>query len=357
MPERGVVHLRRLEDVRDGQRSLLPRREVHDGQARHILEWRNAGRKPFRHHRHLLARLAEPDEAAIGADGLRRLLDGDAEELIEVAERPHLPRDVSDQPFALERFRERGGRSRTRQREPGLGRQRLHLRKLVVLEEAWTAHGGDDDTHDLAAREHRDEGTALHPGDLVQPLADGRRALRVEDGKRRGFARRRADSGRLVLEVELLTDQALAVATAFARRYDSRAPAAVLDQRQGGEVELEDAGELVEEHDRDSCLPLHVEQPVRERPGPAEPSFGRWRAAPARHEQRARPGPRRAAIATSDTSALPASGSRVKRIVTPAIAAASPAARTPAHARARVRADVPRRRRGRAPRQSATAPR
>ena len=80
-----------------------------------------------------------------------------------------------------------------------------------------------------------------------------------------------------MLEVELLTDEALAVPTAFARRYDSCAPAAVLDQRQGGEVELEDAGELVEEHDRDSCLSLHVEQPVRERPRPAEPSFGRWR--------------------------------------------------------------------------------
>ena len=77
---------------------------------------------------------------------------------------------------------------------------------------------GEDDAHDLTAGEHRHEGAALHARELVQPLVDDRRALGVEDRERRALARHGADAGRLVLEVELLADQALVVATAVPRR-------------------------------------------------------------------------------------------------------------------------------------------
>ena len=149
----------RVESISSGASRTSPTASVRcsraarfiDRQARQVIEGRDARRDPLRGQRRLLAGLAEADEAAVGADSLRGLLDGDAEQLVEVAQRPHRPGDVGDQPFALQRLGELGGRSRARERETRLRHERLHLRQLVVPEQARTADGREDDAHDLTA--------------------------------------------------------------------------------------------------------------------------------------------------------------------------------------------------------------
>ena len=107
------------------------------------------------------------------------------EQLVEVAQRSHGAGDVGDQPFALQRLGERGGGSRARERETGLGHERLHLRELVVPEQrADGAIAAKTTPTTSPPREHRHEGAALHARELVQPLVDDRRALGVEDRER-----------------------------------------------------------------------------------------------------------------------------------------------------------------------------
>ena len=192
--------------------------------------------------------------------GLRGLLDRHAEQLVEVAAGAHLLRDPRDQPLALERTRQRGGGARPRERQAGLGCDRLHQRELLGLEDARLAHRGEDDADHLVSRPHRDERAALHLRDRVQPVVDDRRGVGVVHRERGALAHDRADARGFALQVDDLADQRHVVATRLAGRDDPRPAPLVLDQDEVGEVERVELGDLVEEESGDLVGVLGVEQ-------------------------------------------------------------------------------------------------
>ena len=110
-----------------------PPSEVHDGHAAGVDERLHQG-VPLREHERALARLAEPDVTAVDVLRLRRLLDRDAEQLVQIAPRPDRQRDPGDQPFALERVRERPAEP-LRSGRGGLRRERLHEGELRLVEQ------------------------------------------------------------------------------------------------------------------------------------------------------------------------------------------------------------------------------
>ena len=191
-----VVQLGSLKHVADRDRAALARRQVHRGQAARVAESGDARRRPLRKHRRRLAGLAEADEAALDVRRLRRLLDCDLEQLVEIAARPDSTRDPRDQTFPLECVRDRIRRARPLERETRLGGERLHQHELVEVEEPRTTNRGEDDADHVAASPHRNEGAALDVRDVVQPLVHDRRALGVVHRERGAFANDRADAGR-----------------------------------------------------------------------------------------------------------------------------------------------------------------
>ena len=134
--ERRVVQLRRIEHVADRDRAALARRQVRRRAGGSVVRAADAGRRPLGEDRHRLARLAEADEAALDVRRPRRLLDRDLEQLVEVAPRAErAARSARSGAPARARRRARRG-ARPLEREPGLGRERLHQRELVLVEEA-----------------------------------------------------------------------------------------------------------------------------------------------------------------------------------------------------------------------------
>ena len=83
-----VVQLGGLKHVTHRDCAALAGRQVHPGQAARVAERADARRRPLRQHRRRLARFAEADEAALHVCGIRRLLDRDVEQLVEITARP-----------------------------------------------------------------------------------------------------------------------------------------------------------------------------------------------------------------------------------------------------------------------------
>ena len=142
---------------------------------------------------------------------LRRLLDRDLEQLVEIATRPDGARDPRDQPFSLECVCDRIRGARSLERETRLGRERLHQHELVEVEEPRTADGGEDDADHVAASPHRNEGAALDLRNVVQPLVHDRRALGVVYREGGALANDGADAGHLLAQGDRLPDQLLVV--------------------------------------------------------------------------------------------------------------------------------------------------
>ena len=116
----------RLRVVHD-DRATVPRREVERRKPRrNLLHRLDPGRIPLGEDRHRLAELAEPDEAARDADRLRRLLDGDAEDGVDVELGTNAPADLCNQPLALDGRPQRLVRARPPEGERRLARQALH---------------------------------------------------------------------------------------------------------------------------------------------------------------------------------------------------------------------------------------
>ena len=259
-----VVQLGGLEYVTDRDRAALPGSQVDRGQPACVAESRDARRRPRCEHRRRLAGLAEADEAALDVRRLRRLLDRDLEQLVEIATRPDSARDPRDQPLSLESVRDRVCGARPLERETRLGRQRLHQHELVEVEKPWTADGGEDDADHVAANPHRNKRAALDLRNVVQPLVHDRRALGVVHREGGAFANDRADAGHLLAQRNGLPDQLLIVLAVIARGDDAGSPAVVLDERKVCDIELEEPRQLVQEDAPNSVRAFGVEQPVRE---------------------------------------------------------------------------------------------
>ena len=194
---------------------------------------------------------------------VRRLLDCDLEQLVEIAARPDGTRDPRDQALSLERVRDRVRRARPLERETGLGGERLHQHELVEVEEPRTTNRGEDDADHVAASTHRNKGAALDVRDVVQPLVHDRRALGVVDRERGPLANDRADAGDLLAQRDGLAEQLLVVLAALPRGDDDRSPAVVLDDREVRDIQLEEPGQLVQEDPRDRGRPVGVQQLMR----------------------------------------------------------------------------------------------
>jgi hypothetical protein len=112
-------------------------------------------------------------------------LHGDAEHRVEVQLGAQSPRDRRDEPFALERLRERCGRAGPVERGCGLRRQRLEQGELLAGEGAPHIRRREGEHCDHALLRHeRHERRALRADRVDEPPAHLRRAFDVEDGHR-----------------------------------------------------------------------------------------------------------------------------------------------------------------------------
>ncbi len=263
-----VAQFRRLAHVTDRHRASLADAEVRHGQAARVAQSLDTLRCPLHQGQGGLIQRAQADVAAVDTGCLRRQLDRDLEQLVEVAPRAHLVRDAGDQPLTLERVRQRSRRLSPRQRQARLRRERLDQRELLLEKDARLPHRREHDADHLVPGAHGDERAALDLRDRVEPAVDDRRALGVVDRERRAFANHGADSGRLLVEGELEADQPFVVAAAVAGRDDARPSRLVIDEREVGKVETAQLCHLVEELAGDLVRAVGVEEPVRE---PADP--------------------------------------------------------------------------------------
>ena len=129
-------------------------------------------RRPLRQHRHRLAGLAEADEAALDRDCLRSLVDGDAEQLVEIALGPH--------------SRARSARSAVRARAPPSSRSRGARRSSARPASAASVCISASSSSRRARRADGGEDDADH---LARPRAPGRRhsSSRVRSSFNRWF--------------------------------------------------------------------------------------------------------------------------------------------------------------------------
>ena len=262
--EAAVVERRRLEDVGDGHRAAKPGGEIRDRQPAGIAERRHTDGVPLGRDPGRVVLLAEPDEAAGRVDRDADLLEHRRQHLGDVPARPELERHVRDQALPLERVGESDRRARPLEREPRLADERLHPPELLLVEHARAANRPEDDGDHLVPDANRHVDAALGLRDRVQALVDHGRVLGVVDRERRPLAHGGVDPGRLPVERDPLADEAGVIPAALAGGDDHGGQPVVLDQRQVGEVELEGAGQLVQQHLRDVGRLGRVEQLLRQ---------------------------------------------------------------------------------------------
>ena len=139
-----------------------------------------AGR--FGSDRRRLALGTQPHDAPREPERTPDLLDGDAEERIEVELGANLPRDRGDEPFALQRLFEGGGGAGALEGQRRLGSERPKRPELLGGEDAALVRGGDGEDGDHAlSRDERDECGAARPDRLGDRLVDQRRGPGVVD--------------------------------------------------------------------------------------------------------------------------------------------------------------------------------
>ena len=182
--ERRIVQLRRIEHVADRDRAALASRQVDAG--RRLASPRAA--RPGASH---------SASTGIGSPGSpRRMKQRSTCAAFAVSwtatrrsssrsrRERSCARDPRDQPLALERVCDSVRGARALERETRLGRERLHQRELVELEER--ADGGRRRRRRRSRRRERASGTKaqlLTRAIAFKPLVHDRRALRVVDGE------------------------------------------------------------------------------------------------------------------------------------------------------------------------------
>ena len=171
---------------------------------------------------------------------------------------------MRDQALPLEGIGESDRRARPLEREPRLAHERLHPPELLLVEHARAAHRPENDGDHLLPDANRHVDAALGLGNCVQTLVDHGRVLGVVDRERRPLAHGGVDAGCLAVEREPLADEARVIPAALTGRDDHGGEPVVLDQCQIGEVELESAGQLVQQHLRDVGRLGRVEQLLRQ---------------------------------------------------------------------------------------------
>ncbi len=134
--ELGVLQGGLRAHVADGDRSPLAGREIRDRKPIVVSADRNeALRVPLGANGHRPTRLAEPQEAALGAHGLAGLLDGDPQDRLQIELGSNLASDRRHQALPLERLGERARRSGAIEGERSLGGQGLEQRELLSRED------------------------------------------------------------------------------------------------------------------------------------------------------------------------------------------------------------------------------
>ena len=200
----------------------------------------------------LLGLAAEPDEAARGAEGGARLLDGHPDDRVEVELRAHLARDRRQQPLALEGVLERRRRTGPLQGERRLGRDRSQRAELLGGERAMLVGRGDREHGDHAlAGDQRDEGRAAGADPPGDSLVDERRGVRVVDRHGRGLERRARHARRLVPQVEADVAPRVEVHAVPAGEQAAALAELVVDEDETDELHREQGGDLVQDDPRD----------------------------------------------------------------------------------------------------------
>ncbi len=131
-------------------RPALPNRELDSEETRRVAEPVVPRCDPLGEHCRRLARLPQPDEAASDVERPPDSVHGGSEQVVEILSRVDVEGDPRDQPLALERFLELGGRTDPDERQPSFGRQGLHQRQLALGEMPRLSNGGDDDADHAA---------------------------------------------------------------------------------------------------------------------------------------------------------------------------------------------------------------
>ena len=111
---------------------MSARREIRSRQVLRLRADRlQAGGKPLGLHAERLVAVPEANEATGGAERPPDLCHGDARPLADVGDRAHATGDLADEALARQRLVEGPFGARPRERERGLGGERLHQRHLA----------------------------------------------------------------------------------------------------------------------------------------------------------------------------------------------------------------------------------
>ena len=127
-----TLELRGVIDVGNDDGPVSARREIRSRQVLRLRADRlQAGRKPLGLHAERLVAVPEANEAAGGAERPPDLGHGDARPLADVGDRAHATGDLADEALARQRLVEGPFGARPRERERGLGGERLHQGHLA----------------------------------------------------------------------------------------------------------------------------------------------------------------------------------------------------------------------------------